>query len=310
MDCVTCTPITERPDRPHTFLMHEMGACQECATKIEARVIERGNQVFHLVFCESCGTTEKKIHDDAELYMKEFLAHGAAGKDVSGDHQLKTTTSTCPSCLELLPANVVIRDNRVYFQKDCAQCGPSEALVSENADYYVNAYSYARAGTEPFHFPNTVEHGCPTDCGTCNDHEQHTCLPIVEITDHCNLECPICIVNNQYAHHMSVESFSRIVDRLVESEGMCESIALSGGEPTSHPKILEMIDAATRDEIGRVVVITNGIRLGKDWKFAEEIKKRGAYVSLQFDGFSAETHEKIRGRDLCAEKKAALGALK
>ncbi|HVK54558.1 MAG TPA: radical SAM protein, partial [Burkholderiales bacterium] len=82
------------------------------------------------------------------------------------------------------------------------------------------------------------------------------------------------------------------------------------GEPTSHPRILELIDIATRDEIGRVVIITNGLRLGRDRAFAEKIKEKGAYIALQFDGFTADTHEKIRGRDLCADKEAALRMLK
>jgi 7,8-dihydro-6-hydroxymethylpterin dimethyltransferase len=150
------------------------------------------------------------------------------------------TTSTCPSCLALLPAQVVIRDGKVYFLKDCKDCkdcGKSEALVSENAKYYVGAYAFARAGTEPLKFGSEVAKGCPTDCETCGDHEQHTCLPIIKITDHCNLECPICIVNNQYANHISTEAFTAIIDTMLANEGQLESIALSGGEPTSHPRI-------------------------------------------------------------------------
>jgi uncharacterized radical SAM superfamily Fe-S cluster-containing enzyme len=242
--------------------------------------------------------------------VQEFLARGDIPVDAEGDHLFKHTTSTCPTCLALLDAKVIIRRGKVYFVKDCPRCGPSEALVSENASYYVKAYSYARAGTEPLVFATPVSDGCPTDCGTCGDHEQHTCLPIIEVTDHCNLECPICIVNNQYANHIEIDAFRRMIDRLVENEGQLESVALSGGEPTSHPRILELIDLANRAEIGRVVVITNGLRLGKDRKFAEALKQKGAYVGLQFDGFTADTHEKIRGRDLCAEKAAALAMLK
>jgi uncharacterized radical SAM superfamily Fe-S cluster-containing enzyme len=109
---------------------------------------------------------------------------------------------------------------------------------------------------------------------------------------------------------MSIDAFQRIVDGLVEAEGTCESIALSGGEPTSHPELLELIRIATRPEIQRVVIITNGLRIGKDRAFAEAIKESHAYVALQLDGFTADTHEAIRGRDLCEEKAAALGMLK
>ena len=204
----------------------------------------------------------------------------------------------------------VHRAGKVYFRKSCPACGPSEALVSEDARYYVRAYSFARAGTEPLHYSREAAHGCPNDCGVCEEHEQHTCLPIIEVTDHCNLECPICIVNNQYSTHMSLDDFRSIIDGMVRREGTCESVALSGGEPTSHPQILDLIRIAGRPEIGRVVVITNGLRLGRDRAFAAAVKESGAYVALQLDGFTADTHEKIRGRDLVADKEAALLALK
>ena len=310
MDCTSCGPLTARKDRPHTFLLHEASSCGTCGASVEARVVQRDDQIWALRHCDACGHTEEKLSDDAKGYLARFLDRGhlAAGEK---KRVFKRTTSTCPGCLALLEVDVVVRDdNKVYFEKSCPKCGPSEALVSEDAAYYVNAYSYARAGTEPLKFAAKVEHGCPTDCGTCSDHEQHTCLPIVEVTDHCNLECPVCIVNNQYSSHIDVGTFAKIVQTLVDNEGYCESIALSGGEPTSHPKILELIAAATRPEIGRVVVITNGLRLGRDRRFAEQIKASGAYVGLQLDGFTADTHEKIRGRDLVAEKDAALAALR
>ncbi len=308
MDCTTCTPIAKRPDRPHTFFAHEMTTCCGCGAEREGRVVLRDGGVVRLVFCATCGPSEQVVSDDALAYVADFLARGLASG--SGDHLFKRTTSTCPGCMALVQADVVLRDGKVYFHKNCHRCGPSRALVSENAAYYVQAYSYARAGTEPLHVAHAATHGCPTDCGVCDDHEQHTCLPIIEITDHCNLECPICIVNNQYSTHMEPAVFADVIAGLLRAEGQCESVALSGGEPTSHPKILELIDIATRDDIGRVVIVTNGLRLGKDRKFAEAIKAKGAYIGLQLDGFTPSTHEKIRGRDLCGEKAAALRVLK
>jgi 7,8-dihydro-6-hydroxymethylpterin dimethyltransferase len=287
-----------------------MDACPSCATAIEARVVFRDGTVVHLLHCIKCGPQEKQVGDNADAYVRAFLDRGVVPDGLVGDHLFKHTTSTCPQCLALVPAEVVIRKDRVYFLKDCTRCGPSEALVSEDASYYVKAYSFARAGTEPLKFRGTVEHGCPTDCGTCDDHEQHTCLPIVEVTDHCNLECPICIVDNKYANHMDLATFGKIIDGLVEAEGSCESLALSGGEPTSHPQILELLKLASRPEIGRIVLITNGIRLGKDRAFAKALKDLGVYVGLQLDGFTADVHVKLRGKDLVAEKNAALAMLK
>lgn len=286
-----------------------MDACPSCAAAIEARVVFREGKVVHRMLCTACGQQERHVSDDADAYLRQFLERGVVPEGLVGDHLFKHTTSTCPGCLALVQAQVVIRKDRVFFLKDCTRCGPSEALVSEDAGYYVKAYAFARAGTQPFKFRNTVEHGCPTDCGTCDDHEQHTCLPIVEVTDHCNLECPICIVDNKYANHMEPATFEKIVDGLVEAEGACESLALSGGEPTSHPQILELLRIANRPEIGRVVLITNGIRLGKDRAFAKALKEMGVYIGLQLDGFTSDVHVKLRGKDLVAEKNAALATL-
>ena len=84
------------------------------------------------------------------------------------------------------------------------------------------------------------------------------------------------------------------------NEGQCESIALSGGEPTSHPRILELIDIAiapTRSAASSI--ITNGLRLGRDRAFAEALKaKRGATSACSSTASPPRRHEKIRGRDL------------
>ena len=191
MECTSCDGPVKRADRPHTFFAHDMDACPSCAAKIEARVVFRDGKTVHLMHCTACGPQEKTLAVSAEAYVKQFLQRGVVPDGLVGDHLFKHTTSTCPRCLALVTAEVVIRRDQVFFLKDCERCGPSEALVSEDASYYVKAYAFARAGTQPLQFRNTAEHGCPTDCGTCDDHEQHTCLPIVEVTDHCNLECPI-----------------------------------------------------------------------------------------------------------------------
>jgi uncharacterized radical SAM superfamily Fe-S cluster-containing enzyme len=222
----------------------------------------------------------------------------------------KHTTSTCPECLALVQTRVLIKDNKVYFKKLCPDHGESIAMVDEDAQYYMNAYRFARAGTVPLKFSTEVDKGCPTDCGLCADHEQHTCVPIIEITDYCNLECPVCIVDNQYSKHMTVEAFAGIVDRMVAHEGTLDAITISGGEPTLHPHILEFVDIASRREVARVTIVTNGLRIGTDRAFAEELKRRSVYVILQLDGFSPESHIKVRGRDLTVEKAAALDMLR
>ncbi len=221
----------------------------------------------------------------------------------------KMTMSTCPTCLKTVQAQVVFEDNKVYFLKFCKEHGHSKALVSEDAEYYQNAFQFIRPGTKPLRFQTAVKEGCPTDCGLCPAHQQHTCLPIIEITDHCNLECPVCIVNNKDSVHMSSEDFENIINSLIENEGSLETITLSGGEPTSHPEFLKLIDLSKRPEIVRTSVVTNGIRIAKSKKFCEELKKRNVYVILQFDGFDDDVYRKIRGVPLMEIKEKALANL-
>ncbi|HEY3448913.1 MAG TPA: radical SAM protein [Myxococcales bacterium] len=308
MKCASCGPATHgRKDRSHVYLKQEPSSCSKCGARIEVRTVLKAGEVYRLRHCPACGPSEEKISGDAKAYLDDFLAQGAA-RD-GAPRTFKTTTAACAQCLELVDAKVVLESGKVYLSKACPKCGPSKALVSEDAAWYVGAYGFSRAGSQPMKLSKTPAKGCPQDCGLCGDHEQHTCVPIVEVTDHCNLACPVCLVDNSQAHHLAVDDFRRIVDGLVASEGLLESIAISGGEPTSHPQILELIDVATRPEVGRVVVLTNGVRLGRDRAFAEKLKEKGAYVILQLDGFTPQVHQALRGRDLTVEKAAALKVL-
>ncbi len=221
----------------------------------------------------------------------------------------KLTQSACPECLRIVQTQVVIQDDKVWFLKHCPEHGPSKALVSEDAAYYQRAYQYIRPGSVPHQFATQVKDGCPADCGLCPSHQQHTCLPIIEITDYCNLECPVCIVDNQYTNHMSLKDFTGILDGLIASEGSLETITLSGGEPTLHPRFLDLVDAAARPGIGRVSVVTNGIRVAQSKAFCEELKQRNVYVILQMDGFTDEVQIAIRGKPLMDLKHQALANL-
>ena len=85
-----------------------------------------------------------------------------------------------------------------------------------------------------------------------------------------------------------------------------EAVQLSGGEPSIHPEILDMLAAAKARGIPLVMLNTNGIRLARDARFAPALAALGVHVYLQFDGFDDATHLAIRGRRLQAIKQAAL----
>jgi hypothetical protein len=211
--------------------------------------------------------------------------------------------------LRLVHTQVVFEDGKVYFLKHCPEHGQSKALVSEDAHYYQTAFQYIRPGSIPLRFSTETNRGCPDDCGLCPAHQQHTCLPIIEITDHCNLACPICMVDNRNSRNMPPEEFRGIIDRLVASEGRLETVALSGGEPTLHPQFRELVDIASRPEIGRVSVVTNGIRLASSPELCEMLKEKNVYVNLQIDGLADAASATLRGKALTEVKQKALDHL-
>ncbi|MCP4403823.1 MAG: radical SAM protein [bacterium] len=219
------------------------------------------------------------------------------------------TVSTCPECLNLVNARIMTERGHVYFEKYCPHHGHSSALVSEDAEYYLKSREFARPGSIPHHFATEVKKGCPEDCGLCPDHQQHTCHPIIEITDTCNLNCPICMADNQQHGFMPVAEFRKIVDRLIEAEGSVENITLSGGEPSLHPYFWDLAASADRSEVSRISLVTNGIRIAEDLEFCQKIKNHNVYVILQWDGFDDDVYLRLRGRPLMEIKMQALANL-
>ena len=213
----------------------------------------------------------------------------------------------CPTCRGLVDGVRIIRNGKVYLRKQCARDGMSEALISGDSDWFLRSLTYIKEGSVPLKHSTKVADGCPKDCGLCPDHEQHSCLPIIEITNHCNLECPICIVQNRNNYHMTREEFAATIDGLIEKEGLLDTVNLSGGEPTVHPQFLEFLDIAKRPEISRVSISTNGLRIASDYDFCLELAKRKVYVNLQLDALrnpelrilrGAGDHHKVKVRAL------------
>jgi len=216
----------------------------------------------------------------------------------------------CPTCHALVDGVRILRGGKVFLRKQCPTDGQSEALISGDADWFLRSLTYITKGSVPLKHSTPVAEGCPHDCGLCADHEQHSCLPIIEITNHCNLECPICIVQNRDNYHMSRQEFGAIIDGLIEKEGTLDTINLSGGEPTIHPQFLELLDAARRPEIARVTISTNGLRIASDLEFCRELARRRVYVSLQLDALRNPELRILRGAgDHAAVKARALANL-
>ncbi len=217
----------------------------------------------------------------------------------------------CPKCRELVDGARILRGGKVYLRKYCPKDGITEALISGDAEWFMRSLLYTKPGDVPLKVSTKTDKGCPHDCGLCPDHEQHSCLPIIEITNHCNLECPICIVQNKHNYNMTKAEFVATIDGLIEKEGTLETVNLSGGEPTMHPDFLEFLDLGKRPEISRISISTNGLKVASSPEFCAELAKRGVYVNLQLDALSNPALRVLRGAGNHAEmKRKALANLK
>ena len=204
-------------------------------------------------------------------------------------------------CLKVVPAKIVSRDDKVFLHKKCEEHGQQEVLVSTDLKYYLSRKNFLKPGEMTNHIDTPVKYGCPMDCGLCSDHQQHSCISIVEITDNCNLTCPTCYAESAPGlKHRSLETVVKMLDSVVEHEGEPDIVQISGGEPTIHPKFFEILDEAKKRPIRYLLINTNGIKIATDPEFVEKLTKYmpdlGIY--LQFDSFRSESLKKIRGADL------------
>ncbi len=223
------------------------------------------------------------------------------------------TTSLCETCYALVPAKIVIEGDSVYYLKRCHDHGVMKTLVSDDVRYWKLCKEYLKPGDRPHHFASRTEHGCPYDCGLCPDHEQHSCLAIVEINDACNLTCPVCFAGSstKRTEQRTLAEIEAMLDALVEAEGEPDLVQISGGEPTIHPDFFAVLDAAKRRPIRHLMVNTNGLRIARDPDFADRLATYMPRfeVYLQFDSLDRDALMNIRGADLTAIRQQALEAL-
>jgi uncharacterized radical SAM superfamily Fe-S cluster-containing enzyme len=149
------------------------------------------------------------------------------------------TRSICPKCRKVIDAKIVLRDNKVFMRKRCADCGPFEALVYSDAEAYTSFGKFNKPGTIPLAYGTEIRRGCPHDCGLCPDHQQHTCLGIIEVNSVCNMDCPLCFSDASPGFTLTLEEVEQMLDDFVRTEGKPEVVQFSGGEPTIHPQIIE-----------------------------------------------------------------------
>jgi len=223
------------------------------------------------------------------------------------------TTSLCAECLEPVPAKVIVEDGCVWYLKRCLSHGVQKVLISDDLDYWRQQKLWIKPGDRPLEAQTRTEAGCPFDCGLCPDHEQHSCLALIEVNQACNLACPVCFASAQDLHgsHRPLTEIEAMLDTLVASEGEPDLLQLSGGEPTIHPQFFEILDAVKRRPIRHVMINTNGVRIAQDRAFTERLASYAPRleVYLQFDSLNDDALMDLRGARLSRIRSQALEEL-
>ena len=222
--------------------------------------------------------------------------------------------SICSTCYRKVEGKIVFQDGAVYLLKRCPLHGSEKVLIADDIDYYRRCREvFLKPPEMPNHYNTPVKWGCPYDCGLCTDHEQHSCLTLIEIADHCNLRCPICYSSSgpEREEFRSLETIERMLDAVVRNEREPDVIQISGGEPTLHPDFFRVLDLAKERPIKHLMVNTNGIRIAREPEFAQRLAKYmpGFEVYLQFDSLEQRPLMELRGADLRNIRREAIHRL-
>lgn len=214
---------------------------------------------------------------------------------LSGQQVLYETTTLCPTCNTLLSGQVVGRADGIFVTRSCPEHGQFEGLVCSDMEWYAQLPRFDVEPARPPRSGRSTARGCPEDCGLCPSHRQIAGTAAIEISNHCNARCPVCLADNRDTFHLTLAEVREAVEGLLRSQESVDALALSGGEPTLHPELFEILRIVDRPEIGRILLNSNGLRIAGDDRFLDQLARHpNVYVLLHCDGGGARA---IRGVD-------------
>jgi 7,8-dihydro-6-hydroxymethylpterin dimethyltransferase len=137
-----------------------------------------------------------------------------------------------------MEAKHVIRDNHLWMHKWCPEHGQPKVLIASNAAYWrLGREVYLTPPEMPLRFNAEMHWGCPYNCGLGPD-MQHSCLTVLEITDACNLACPVCCADSEphrAGQHRDLAPIKRTLDAHSsqrEFAGRVEGVSTASGRLT------------------------------------------------------------------------------
>jgi uncharacterized radical SAM superfamily Fe-S cluster-containing enzyme len=228
----------------------------------------------------------------------------------------KNVESICPDpdCGRVIMARLFAEDGKVYMEKTCPEHGYVKDLYWSDVDLYLKAEKWEFGDGAGLSNPFTHQEVCPRDCGICQEHTSHTALGNIDLTNRCNLTCPICFANANVSGRVYEPSKDEVIEmlRLYRKEQPVAGrvVQFSGGEPTIHPEFFDILRAARDLGFSHIQIASNGIKLA-DPDFTAKAAENGLHtVYLQFDGVDDRVYKQTRGRELFEIKLKAVEAVR
>ena len=229
---------------------------------------------------------------------------------------IRRTTSICPECLQTIPAEIYVdpKTNFVMMRKDCKEHGNFKDKLSIDPEEYKwgerftdEIGSTINNSTKPEYTSSgikEIDKGCPYDCGLCDNHKSAPNICLIDITNRCNLTCPICFANASAKGYVVEPTFDQITQIMEHFRSMkpvpAVMLQISGGEPTVRDDLPDIIRKGRELGFTEIMVTTNGVRFAKSIEFMKACKEAGMdAIYLQFDATdNPEAWKKIRGVNL------------
>lgn len=114
----------------------------------------------------------------------------------------------------------------------------------------------------------------------------------ITMTNDCNMRCPHCFVSAGIVEkqELKIEEILKAIDTIEKINGLTD-IVVSGGEPLTHPDILQLLKGLRSHNVS---LFTNGTLINEDnYKIIADCCQE---VQISFEGVTQDVYERIRGR--------------
>ncbi len=288
--------------------------CSKCCSVSPATFDRVAEQVVLTITCERCGP-QREVHFDAIWTDVRSDFPRSCSRTYHGSRirpfirRLPRTVETlCPTCSAIILGRYFVADGAVHVEKTCPEHGHFRDCVNSDALLYSKAawWTYEEHPGQEFPQVKGAEN-CPSDCGLCNQHLSGAALAQIDLTNRCNMRCPICFANAAASGFVCEPDYQQILRQLQTLRDLrpvpCTAIQFTGGEPTIHPDFLRIVSAAREMGFSHIQIATNGLTLA-DRDFASSCRDAGLHtLYLQFDGIGPEPHRRTRNVPGIWEKK-------